>query len=232
MGKGIFITGTDTGVGKTYVAAGLIRALSERGASVCPMKPVETGCRVKDGKLVPRDALKMLKASGADEPLDAVSPFRMRSPLAPSVASMIEGIPIDRKRIVSLYKQLKKRYDVTVVEGAGGIMVPVCGSYLFLHLIRDMDIPLVIVARPGLGTINHSLLTLASAAGAHISVLGVVINYAVEGRRGLAEKTNPGVVENLGRVPVLGTVPHRKNARDRKHGRIFSEIAEKILSRL
>jgi len=91
MNKGIFITGTDTGVGKTFVAAGLIRAIREKGINVCPMKPVETGCKIKNGKLVPADALKLLRASVIEESLDAVNPYRFRQPLAPAVAAENEG---------------------------------------------------------------------------------------------------------------------------------------------
>jgi dethiobiotin synthetase len=232
MNKGIFITGTDTGVGKTFVAVGLIRALREKGLSVCPLKPVETGCRVRNGELIPGDTLRLVKASGVQEPLGLVNPFRMRSPLAPAVASEIEGIVIDRKRIISSYTRMRRKYDVTVVEGAGGIMVPVTGNYLFLHLMRELNIPVVIVARPGLGTINHTLLTIASAVHEKLNVLGVVINYAVNKRRGLAEKTNPAAIEKLGGVPLLGTVPSLQNNSSDRRKKIFSEIMEKIVSRM
>ena len=232
MHKGIFITGTDTGVGKTYVAAGLIRALRGKGLSVCPLKPVETGCRLKNGELIPQDTLRLVRASGVQEPLGFVNPFRMRSPLAPAVASEIEGVLIDRKRIISAYTGMNRKYDVTVVEGAGGIMVPVTGNYLFLHLVRDLNIPLVIVARPGLGTINHTLLTLASALREKLNVLGVIINYTVRKKRGLPEKTNPEVIEKLGGVPLLATVPYLKGSSVDRRRAIFSEMMVNILSRM
>jgi dethiobiotin synthetase len=232
MNKGIFITGTDTGVGKTYVAVGLIRAVKEKGLSVCPLKPVETGCRVKNGDLVPQDTLRLVRASGIKEPMGLVNPFRMRSPLAPSVASEVEGVAINKKRIISAYTRMRGKYDLTVVEGAGGIMVPVSGKYLFLDLIRDLNIPLIIVARPGLGTINHTLLTIASAMNEKLNVLGVVINYAVKKRKGLPEKTNPAVIEKLGGVPLLGTVPYLKDSSSTRKKEIFSEILVNILSRM
>jgi dethiobiotin synthetase len=232
MGQGIFITGTDTGVGKTYVAVGLIQAVKEKGLSVCPLKPVETGCRVKNGNLIPQDTLRLVKASGVKEPIGLVNPFRMRSPLAPSVASEVEGVAIDRKRIIWSYTRMREKYDLTVVEGAGGIMVPVRGKYLFLDLIRDLNIPLVIVARPGLGTINHTLLTIASAMNEKLNVLGVVINYAVKKRKGLPEKTNPVVIEKLGGVPLLGTIPYLKDSSCARRKEVFSEIMANILSRM
>ncbi|KPJ98767.1 MAG: hypothetical protein AMK71_10895 [Nitrospira bacterium SG8_35_4] len=232
MGKGIFITGTDTGVGKTYVAVGLIRALREQGVSVCPMKPVETGCRVKNGELIAQDTRRLVSAAAVKESMGLVNPFRMRSPLAPSVASEIEGISIDKKRIISSYARIRGKYGFTVVEGAGGIMVPVRGKYLFLHLIRELNIPIVIVARPGLGTINHTLLTIGSALHENLNVLGVVINYAVKKRKGHPEKTNPPVIEKLGGVPIVGTVPYLKNSSSVRGKKIFSEIMANIVSRL
>jgi len=232
MNKGIFITGTDTGVGKTYVAAGLIRAAKEKGLSVCPLKPVETGCGARKGKLVPEDAVRLMKVSGVDEPLDLINPYRLKKPLAPAVASEIEGVVIERKRIISSYTRMRRKYDVTIVEGAGGIMVPVRGNYLFLHLIRELHIPLVIVARAGLGTINHTLLTIAAAMSEKLNVLGVVINYAVKKSKGLPEKTNPAVIEKLGGVPLLGTVPYLKDSSSARRKEIFSEIMANILSQM
>lgn len=232
MGKGIFITGTDTGVGKTYVAAGLIRALKEKGLSVCPFKPVETGCKVRRGSLIPADTVRLVKASGIDEKVDLINPYKMRSPVAPSVASETEKVAIDKRRIVSSYVRLRGKYDFMVAEGAGGIMVPVRGGYLVRDLIRDLNVPLVIVARPGLGTINHTLLTVASAVDRELDVLGVVINYAVKSRRGQSEKTNPQVIEKLGGAPLLGTVPYSQDASRDGMKDIFAQIADRIMSRL
>ena len=106
MSKGIFITGTDTGVGKTFIAVGLIKAMKKRGLNVCPMKPAESGCSVRKGELIPEDALKLISASGVTEPLDAINPYRLKHPLAPSVAAEIEGVKIDRKKILAAYKYL------------------------------------------------------------------------------------------------------------------------------
>ncbi|MBI4687461.1 MAG: dethiobiotin synthase [Nitrospirae bacterium] len=148
MHKGIFITGTDTGVGKTFVTAGLLRALRETGISVCAMKPLETGCKTHKGRLMPQDALRLVKASGVKEPLDIINPYRFKLPLAPAVAAEMEGVRIDKGKIFSAYKHLLSRYDITLIEGAGGIMVPVYKKYLFLDLIKDLNLPLLIVSRP------------------------------------------------------------------------------------
>ncbi len=226
MNKGLFITGTDTDVGKTFVASGLLRAFKKMGISACPIKPVETGCRVKKGKLVPEDAVKLIRASGVKEPLDLINPYRLKHPLAPSVAAKLESITIKKTKIISSYKTLSNKYDITVVEGAGGIMVPVYNKYLFIDLVKDLKLPLLIVARPGLGTINHTLLTIETARKRGIDVLGVIINHTVKNRKGLAEKSNPEVIEKLGKVPVLGVVPY--SGTQTCFNKIFLTIAEEL----
>ncbi|GBE40614.1 MAG TPA: dethiobiotin synthase [Nitrospirae bacterium] len=228
MHKGIFITGTDTSIGKTFVAEGLIRAIKTKGLSVCPMKPVESGCSLKKGELFPNDAVRLLKASGIDETLDAINPYRLRNPLAPAVAAELENINISKKKILSAYRRLSKKYDMTVVEGAGGIMVPVYKKYLFLDLAKDLGLPLLIVARPGLGTINHTLLTIEAARNRGLDVAGVVINYANKTRMNLSVKTSPKVIEKLGKVPVLGTVPYIKNPADMSNRKVFEQIANAL----
>ncbi|MBI5049302.1 MAG: dethiobiotin synthase [Nitrospirae bacterium] len=210
MHKGIFITGTDTGVGKTFVAAGLLKAFKEAGFNACPMKPVETGCLIKKGKLIPEDTIKLINASGIMEPLDIINPYRFRHPLAPSVASEIEGIPIKKQKILSAYHYLSNKYNITIVEGAGGIMVPVYKKYLSLDLIADLRLPIIIVSRPELGTINHTCLTIDAAKRRRINILGVIINYSDRMKKGLAEKTNPKIIEKLSGVHILGTVPYSK----------------------
>lgn len=232
MHKSFFITGTDTGVGKTFVTAGLLKALKKMGLNACPMKPAETGCRVKKGMLVPEDICKLIRASGIREPVDMINPYRLRHPLAPSVAAELEGVIIKKKKIVSAYNYLLDKYDITIVEGAGGIMVPLYKKYLFLNLIKDLNLPAVIVSRPGLGTINHTLLTIKAAQDRGIDVLGIIINYAAKTKKGLSEKTNPLTIEQLGGIPVWGILPYSKNPNYSSMKKKFHKIAEKILSHL
>jgi dethiobiotin synthetase len=230
MNRSIFITGTDTGIGKTFVAEGLIKAVKSKGLNVCPMKPVETGCIMRKGKLIPEDTVKLAKASGISEPLDLINPYRFRHPLAPSVAADIEGVKVNRKKIFSAHDRLSKKYDITIIEGAGGIMVPVYKRYLFLDLASDLGLPVLIVARPGLGTINHTLLTIAALRNKGINILGVIINSAVKTGRDLSVKTNPDVISKLGGVPLSGVIPYCKNPSASHIQRTFTQIAEKILS--
>ncbi len=211
MHKGIFITGTDTGVGKTFVSVGLLKVLKEMGHNVCPMKPVETGCGTLNGKLVPADALKLICTAEVNEPLDLINPYRFRQPLAPAVAADLEGVRISRKKIISAFNKLSNKYDITIVEGAGGIMVPVYRKYFFIDLIKDLDLPILVVARPGLGTLNHTLLTLEAAKSRGINVLGVIINCSSKIKNDASVQTNPEVIERSGGVPVLGIIPYFKN---------------------
>ncbi len=202
--RGIFITGTDTSVGKTYVAAGITKALNNAGIDVGVMKPAETGCRMHAGRLIPADAARLMKSSGAHDPFDLVNPFRFSRPLAPSIAAQLAGKTIAPRKIISAFGRLSRKHDFMIVEGAGGIMVPLSGSYLYLDLAADIRLPVVIVARPGLGTINHTLLTISALKKKRVRIAGVVINYAEDWKKGLAEETNPGVIETLSGVNILG----------------------------
>lgn len=212
MSKGIFITGTDTGVGKTYIAAGMAKALRDHQLDVGVMKPAETGCRMHAGKLQPRDALSLLKASGARDALDLVNPYRFRRPLAPSVAAELDNRTIDPDRILSAYRILDARHEFIIVEGAGGIMAPLTQGYLFLDLAEALGLPVVIVARPGLGTINHTLLTISVLRERKIPIAGIVVNYAEEIKPGLAEETSHLVIEKISGVPILAIVQFGGNS--------------------
>jgi dethiobiotin synthetase len=170
-----------------------------------------------------------MNVSRVNESLDAINPYRMRNPLAPSVAAKIEGINVSRKKILSAYTRLRKKYDITVVEGAGGIMVPVYKKYLFTDMIKDFDLPVVIVSRPGLGTINHTLLTVNAAENRGLKILGVIFNNEVKRRQGLSEQTNPDEISKLGGVEILGNVPFSGGLKSAQQRKIFSRIAQNIL---
>jgi dethiobiotin synthetase len=204
--KGIFITGTDTGVGKTYVARGIARTLTRAGIDVGVMKPAETGCGRRSGQLIPSDAIRLVKAAGVHDSLDLVNPYRFARALAPSVAAELAGKTISPTRIINSFRVLSRRHDCMVVEGAGGIMVPLSGNYLYLYLAAALRLPVVIVARPGLGTINHTLLTISALKKQRLRIAGIVMNYANNWKKGLAEKTSMSVIEELSGERLLGTV--------------------------
>lgn len=202
---GIFITGTDTGVGKTAVTAGLAGALKYKGYNVGVMKPVQSGAGSRNGRLFSQDARFLIKASGCPDEEELICPVLLREALAPGVAAKMEGKNVDINRIVSAYRELEKRHDLMLVEGAGGIAVPLKDRFLISDLIKLLDIPAIIVARAGLGTINHTFLTIEYARKSGIEIIGVIINNY---QGGVVEDTNPGVIEELTGVPVLGIIPH------------------------
>ena len=202
---GIFITGTDTGVGKTAISGGLAGALADKGLSVGVMKPVQSGAGVRNGAFYSPDSEFMIAACGSQDEIELVCPVMLREPLAPSVAADIEGKAIDLGIIRNAYLELEKRHDIVIVEGAGGIAVPVKDNFLYSDLIKCLCLPAIIVARAGLGTINHTFLTVEYAKTCGISVTGVIIN---DFKGGIAEETNPGIIEKLTGVPVLGIIPH------------------------
>ncbi|MFQ5464703.1 MAG: dethiobiotin synthase [Thermodesulfobacteriota bacterium] len=176
MGKAFFITGTDTGVGKTFVAGAAARALRSRGLDVGVMKPVETGCAVADVGLAPADATGLIKASGSTDPVEAVCPYRFAPALSPHLAARLEGVEIDPDLIKRTLDRLAAAHDVTLVEGAGGLMAPLAPGLTTADLVRALGVQLVIVAADRLGVINHTLLTVECARGRGIEVAGIVLN--------------------------------------------------------
>lgn len=205
--RGIFVTGTDTEVGKTWVAAGLTYVLRRQGLRAVYFKPVQSGCPQEGGRLIPTDARFARELAGLDEPLEVLTPVALRLPLAPGVAAAREGVKVDLERIAGVYRDLAARYEFVVVEGAGGLYVPLVNTrFLVLDLARWLQLPLVVVARAGLGTINHTALTVMAALQHGIKVAGVVLNR-FPAAPGLAEQTNPQVIEKITGVPILGRVP-------------------------
>ncbi len=208
------MTGTDTGVGKTIIAASLVREALQEGLRVAVMKPVETGCARETGLLQPADGLFLWGIAGEPTSLDEVVPIRYETPVAPLVAARIEGRLPDVKEVLAVFARLKNEFDFVVVEGAGGLLVPIGehwsgrpGVYYMRDLAADFGLPLVIVGRAGLGTINHTLLSVHEAESAGIKVAGVVLNQT-EPRSDTASATNIGVLRELLAVPVFGIYRH------------------------
>ncbi len=207
MNAGIFITGTDTDVGKTVVSAGLSLVLRDRGMKVGVMKPVATGCYGNDGRLVSQDAAFLMEAAQNEYP-PLSSPSRFRNALSPNVAAMLEKKEVDVPGILKRYRSLQKKYDFLIVEGIGGLMVPLKKDYYVANLIRDMGLPIVIVSYAGLGAINHTLLTVDAATIRGLTVRGIIFNRVSVTNYSLAELTNPKVIHDLSGVPILGSLPN------------------------
>jgi dethiobiotin synthetase len=205
--KGIFVTGTDTGVGKTYVTGLILSELRRRGVHAAAFKPVACGAGGR------HDAEIYAAIMDHEQPLDVINPIYLRHPLAPSVSARLERKRIDLRRVLRAYQQLAADYSVVLVEGAGGLLVPIRDNYFVADLAKKLKLPLLVVARLGLGTINHSLLTVRLARAMKLTVRGIVLNDTVGGKRGLAAKTNIKAVPELCGAPLLGVVPHGKNGR-------------------
>lgn len=189
--RGIFITGTDTGVGKTFFSTCLIEFLRKSGINVLGFKPIETGCSP-----VCEDAEKLSSASGIYlEPV-----YSLREPLAPAVASEIEGVDIETGKIVERCRELLSHTPL-VIEGAGGIMVPITWNFSFLDLAVSLSLPVIVVALNKLGVINHTLLTVKACTGAGLKVKGVVLNSFREFDSSFS--TNLYSLRKLLKVPVV-----------------------------
>jgi dethiobiotin synthetase len=206
MGKRIFITGTDTGVGKTFFSCGLAALLRANGYRVGVMKPAETGCVVKDGQLFPDDAWRLKAASGCAEPLERICPYRLSEPLAPSIAADRAAVKIDIDHLLTVCGEISAKHDVTLVEGAGGLMVPLAASFTFADFARIAKLPVVVVVANKLGVINHLLLTLEHASCMGLSTLGYLLNRTSE-ENSLAAQTNREVLFSMTAVPCWGELP-------------------------
>lgn len=205
MAKGIYIIGTDTEVGKTTLAAGLMHLLMKGGCQAAYFKPVASGEVELNGARVPADAAFVRAASGFEGDWMETTPFSFADEVAPHLAARIAGRVIDKKVILDTLAQLKARYDVIVAEGAGGLMVPLAeeGS-LQVEWIREMGFSCLLATRAGLGTINHTLLTLRVAREAGLKVNGIVVNGAGDS---LVEQDNIRMIKKLSGVPSVFVLP-------------------------
>ena len=181
MGKSIFITATDTGVGKTIISCAIGLALKKKGIDAGYMKPFQ--CSGNDTDF----AVKVL---GIKDDKKLVNPYYAKAPLAPYVAFKRAKAKIDLEKIFFAYNELKKRHEFLIVEGAGGLLVPLMESYVVADLIRDLDIPALIVARAGLGTLNHTLLTQRILRGAFVRGFALCKGCAI--KKGVADVSEKG----------------------------------------
>jgi dethiobiotin synthetase len=183
--------------------AALLRA---NGYRVGVMKPAETGCVVKDGQLFPDDAWRLKAASGCAEPLERICPYRLSEPLAPSIAADRAAVKIDIDHLLTVCGEISAKHDVTLVEGAGGLMVPLAASFTFADFARIAKLPVVVVVANKLGVINHLLLTLEHASCMGLSTLGYLLNRTSE-ENSLAAQTNREVLFSMTAVPCWGELP-------------------------
>ncbi len=200
---GLFVTATDTGVGKTIIASAIARTLHQRGKRVAVLKPAASGCYHSREAWVSEDAEMLAAASDTHHPLDLICPNRFEEPLAPAVAARRARGEMDYAAIDRSVQIMSRDADCFVVEGVGGVLVPMDDRYVLRDLIVAFGVPAIIVARAGLGTINHTLLTIESLRSVGVEVLGVVINQYPADNASVAEETNPREIERISRVPIL-----------------------------
>jgi len=203
----IFITGTDTDVGKTIVTAGLAAVMQGLGYSVGVYKPVQSGALTINNKLIAPD-LRFVKH--IDSNILTKSTYKLRQPLSPALAATLDNVRINKSFFVRDYTAFKKYCDIVLVEGAGGLLVPVYENFLIRDLVKTLNLPLLIVARPNRGTINHTLLTIEAAKTFGIDIIGVIISNYPSNTRDIGIKTAPSTIFELSGVKVLGILPHIK----------------------
>ena len=203
--RGLFVTGTDTGVGKTFVTAGLARLLSDRGLRVGVMKPVETGCDRCGDDLLPADAVQLLTAAGGHQDLSSVCPYRFEAPLAPDMAARQAGRSIDPIVILDRFRTVAASHDIVLVEGAGGLLVPIWERYTMADLAGDVGLPLLVVTASRLGAVSHTLLTLEHARFRGLPVAAYVLNQLTDAVDD-AMSTNADLLARSTDVPCAGVI--------------------------
>jgi len=209
LAKGLFVTGTDTGVGKTVITGGLVGLFRKNGVKAVAFKPVQTGGIDSKEGLLSEDALFYRAVAGLPYSNRDLNPYCLKPALAPNVAASISRQIIDPLNLKKAYRRLATENDLILVEGAGGLCVPLVDYHFTMaDLAQLLGLPLLVVARPGLGTINHTVLTVRYAQNMGLEVKGIIINYCREDQAGISERTNPGVIEGMTGIPILGIVPY------------------------
>lgn len=208
--QGVFITGTGTGVGKTAVAAGLAWALRRRKVDVGVMKPFATGDRFFSKKYRSQDTAILAKAAGASEPDHELNPFFYRAAASPLMASQIKNEPpVSIAKALAAFQNLAYKHDFLLVEGIGGIMVPLTEGQSVADFAKLAGLPVLIVSQPRLGTLNHTVLTIMACQKFSLDIKGIIVNMMPK-KPNTVEQRTPEMIERLSGVPVLGVLPFSK----------------------
>ncbi len=211
--RALFVAGTDTAVGKTIVAGALASALKMKGLKVGVMKPIACGSR--------EDAQFLMACAEADDSIELVNPVFLSRPLSPNLAAAMEKKKINLKLITKALRIFRKKYDYLIVEGCGGLLVPVTDNFFVVDLIPMMKAETILVSRSGLGAINHSLLSIEALRGRRSEPLGIIFNRLAGGLLSIPEKTNPEVISRISKVPSLGIFPFMKTCAAHCAGKAF-----------
>jgi dethiobiotin synthetase len=200
--RGCFVSGSDTGAGKTVVGCALARSLRARGIDVGVLKPIETGV----GEAGPLDAIALREAAGSDESIDAICPQQFALPAAPTVAAEHARRSVDLDAVDRGFAQCAAQHEFVLAEGAGGLLVPAAAGVTMADLAARFDLPLIVAVRAALGTINHTLLTLEAAAARGLELLGVVISHA-DGRLSAGDRANLDHLRDTLGDRLIGEIP-------------------------
>lgn len=204
MSRGIFIIGTDTDVGKTFITGGLTYVLRKNGYNTCCFKPIQSGGTLKENKLIPDDVNFVKTICSIDESYDSMNVYCLKEAVSPHLASNMEDMLIDKDTIVDSYKKLQEKYDYIIVEGAGGIIVPLIENEYFVYdLIKDLNLSCIIVCKAGVGTINHTVLTYEFVKSKGIDVKGIIVNKY---NKKFYEDDNIKTIESITGLKVISIV--------------------------
>ena len=205
--QGLFVIGTDTGVGKTTIAGAMARSLISRGIDCGVMKPIETGCHLETQDLIPTDGSYLKAAARSSDALHLITPCRYQAPLAPYAATLQGEDDVDFPAIQAACQHLQAKHDFLIIEGLGGLMVPLTAQRDLVDLIKKIGLPVLLIARSGLGTLNHSLLTIRYGTEHGIDFLGLVLNRT-RPEQEASEKTNIEILSRRITLPVTGPFPY------------------------
>lgn len=238
--KGFFIAGTDTGVGKTVVTAALVAAARASGIDAVPMKPIQTGCVKKGSTHVATDlefALSMSDLQPVPLERERMAPYRYEPACSPHLAARMARRPIRIERIHRVAQRLERDHDALIVEGAGGILVPLNKKRTQLDIMTRLKLPVILVSRPELGTLNHSLLSVRRLQDAGLKVAGIVlVRTAARGTRYIEDDNHKTLTAFTG-IPVLGPLPYMRELnsnglKPRQFLRRCKPILEELVSRI
>ena len=204
--KSYFITGTDTGVGKTTITAGLAASIKKLGVDVGVMKPIATGNPQKNG-FKSSDAYLLSHASEVKDPEELVNPIFMPIGVSPYDACKMLNLFFDKKLILDKFRELQNKHQMLLVEGIGGILTPLTKDYFVSDMIKDMGLETIIVTRSTLGTLNHTMMTVRTCHDYKIPIKGIIINNYDE-KGGSAEANSPSTIHEITDIPILGILPY------------------------
>jgi dethiobiotin synthetase len=210
----IFITGTDTNIGKTVVTAGIAALMQSLGYTVGVYKPVQTGATVEGGVLRSPD-IDFVKS--IDKNIKTFVGYCLEEPAAPYLAASLEKIKINKNKFKNDYELMSKRCDILLMEGAGGILVPITHDFTMRDLAKFLNLPVIIVAGPYLGTINHTLLTIEAVKKVNLELIGVIISGYPENTHDISLKTAPDIISKFSHVEILGILPEIKEIKLNYH---------------